>query len=87
MKTAAVILLCFLFVALASAGKTAVRVAHASPDAPNVDVYVNGTLAFSDLAFKDITNYAFVPADYYNIVVVPAGASSPVVINATVYFE
>ena len=38
-----------------------VRVAHASPDAPNVDVWVNGAVAISDLAFGDVTDYLLVP--------------------------
>ncbi len=58
-----------------------IRVIHASPDAPAVDVLVDGAPAFSDLAFKDITGYATVPADWYEIEVVPAGATAPVVID------
>lgn len=59
-----------------------VRVIHASPDAPNVDVLVNGNAAFTDVAFKEVTEYANVPAATYDIEVVPAGESAPVVIDA-----
>ncbi|MGD8735495.1 MAG: DUF4397 domain-containing protein, partial [Anaerolineae bacterium] len=35
-----------------------VRVVHASPDAPAVDVWVNGAVAFSNAPFEGITDYA-----------------------------
>ncbi|KMM38978.1 DUF4397 domain-containing protein [Guptibacillus hwajinpoensis] len=35
-----------------------VRVIHASPDAPSVDVYVDGKPAFKGASFKDVTDYA-----------------------------
>ena len=67
-----------------SAGTAQVRVAHLSPDAPAVDVFVNGTRAVSGAAFQDVTGYLQVPAGSVNIRVTPAGATSPVVIDATV---
>ncbi len=67
-----------------SAGTAQVRVAHLSPDAPAVDVFVNGTRAVSGAAFRDVTGYLPVPAGSVNIRVTPAGATSPVVIDATV---
>jgi hypothetical protein len=67
-----------------SAGTASVRVAHLSPDAPPVDVFVNGTRAVSGAAFQDVTGYLSVPAGSVNIRVTPAGATSPVVIDATV---
>ena len=59
-----------------------VRVAHASPDAPAVDVLVNDSAAFSNLTFAGVTAYANLLADTYNIKVVPTGATTPVVIEA-----
>jgi MYXO-CTERM domain-containing protein len=59
-----------------------VRVVHASPDAPNVDVLVNNGLAFSNLPFASATTYASLPAGMYNFKVVPAGLPGPAVINA-----
>ncbi len=35
-----------------------VRVIHASPDAPSVDIYVDGKAAFKGAAYKDVTDYA-----------------------------
>ncbi|TVQ60557.1 MAG: DUF4397 domain-containing protein [Phycisphaerales bacterium] len=64
-----------------------VRVVHASPDAPNVDVLVNGGIAFSNLPFTGVTGYATLPSDNYNFQVVPAGAAAPVVIDADAFLE
>lgn len=66
----------------ANTGNARVRVVHASPDAPPVDVWVNGSPAFTNVAFETITTFAGVPAGTYNVKVVPAGATSPVVIEA-----
>lgn len=61
-----------------------VRVVHASPDAPDVDVRVDGGLAFADIAFEDFTDYASLPPGTYNVKVEPAGAggAGPFVIDA-----
>ncbi|MGQ9649514.1 MAG: DUF4397 domain-containing protein [Phycisphaerae bacterium] len=50
------------------------RVVHASPDAPAVDVCANGAVAFSNAVFADATAYASVPAGTYAVRVVPTGA-------------
>ncbi len=44
-----------------------VRVVHASPDAPAVDVWVEGSVALSDVSFKEITDYAELDAGTYNV--------------------
>lgn len=64
-----------------------VRVVHASPDAPAVDVLVNGNAAFTDLAFKEISSYAALDAGSYSVAVVPTGATTPQVISATLTLE
>ena len=66
----------------ANAMPARVRVAHASPDAPAVDVLVNDAVALSNITFKEITDYAELPAGTYNVKVVPTGATEPVVIEA-----
>jgi hypothetical protein len=65
-----------------AANHARVRVVHASPDAPAVDVWVNDGVAFSNAPFKGITNYAALDAGTYNVKVVPTGATEPVVIEA-----
>lgn len=69
--------------ALAADGKAMVRVVHASPDAPAVDVWVNGSVAFSNAPFKGITSYAALDAGSYKVQVSPTGATTPIVIDAT----
>ena len=67
-------------------GGARVRVVHGSPDAPAVDVRVNGGLVFANLPFESITDYVEVPAGAYNVKVEPAGAggAGPFVIDADV---
>lgn len=55
-----------------------VRVGHFSTDAPNVDVLVNGEIAFEDLAFEQVTEYAELPAGNHDIAVTPHGSEDPV---------
>ncbi len=58
----------------AQEGDARVRVLHASPDAPAVDIYVDGGEAISNLAFGEITDYVPLPAGDYQVEVFPAGA-------------
>jgi len=64
-----------------------VRVVHASPDAPAVDVLVNGNVAFSNAPFKGITQYASLAAGTYDVKVVPTGATEPAVISANLTLD
>ena len=50
-----------------------VRVIHASPDAPAVDIWVDGQAALRGVAFPAISDYLDVPAGAHKIVVAPAG--------------
>jgi hypothetical protein len=77
----------FLALAVALGGASAadnarVRVIHASPDAPAVDVYANGARVLSNVPFKASSGYLSVPAGSYTFQVYPAGsgpaAASPV---------
>jgi hypothetical protein len=65
------------------ANQAGLRVVHASPDAPAVDVWLDGSLAISNLAFGEASDYANLPAGEYDVVVVPAGEEEPRVIEAT----
>ena len=68
--------------ALADAHESRVRVVHASPDAPAVDVWVNGAVVFSNAPFTGITDYAKLEPGNYDVQVTPTGATEPVVIDA-----
>jgi hypothetical protein len=61
-----------------------VRVIHASPDAPAVDIWVNGEVALSNVPFAAISDYLALDGGSYNVQVSPAGATEPIVIDADV---
>ena len=74
-------------VAPAFAADTArVRVVHASPDAPAVDVYLDGTKvdALTNVPFGAISDYLTVPAGDHTVEVFPTGTSQTAVIDASV---
>jgi hypothetical protein len=62
-----------------------VRVAHFSPDAPAVDIYVDGDKVLSGVEYPTVSEYLQLPAGSYDLAVRPAGAaaSSDPVIEAT----
>jgi len=65
-----------------------VRVIHASPDAPAVDIWVNGFVAVEGLEFGDATDWIALPAGSYDVAVAPAGAdAADAVIEATLDLE
>lgn len=73
-----------------SATPSQVRVLHASPDAPAVDVYFDGNLQVKDAKYKDISNYLDLLPGEYRVQIVPAGktlAEGPVVIDTTLNVE
>jgi hypothetical protein len=57
-----------------AAGTSQVRVVHASPDAPAVDVMVDGARAIANLAYGESVGYVDLPAGSHEVAVVPAGA-------------
>jgi hypothetical protein len=63
-----------------------VRVVHASPDAPNVDVWVDGETVLTDVPFTAVSDYLALPAGTYNIQVTATGDTTPV-IEADLTFE
>src|SRR4051794_31467248 len=60
---------------MAQAAQSWIRVMHDSPDAPNVDVYVDGTSVIKNVAYSTISNYQAVAAGQHRVQVVPAGKS------------
>jgi len=53
--------------ALAQSGNGRVRVVHASPDAPAVDIYVNGGKVLENLPFREYSEYLALPAGSYSV--------------------
>jgi hypothetical protein len=64
-----------------------VRVIHASPDAPAVDVYVDGTQVLADVPYPAFSGYLPVPPGTYNVVVTPAGNPGVNVIDVDLTVE
>ncbi len=67
-----------------------VRILHGSPDAPPIDVVLNGVRVFGNLPFGLSSPYLTVPVGENQIQIIGSGGSledSPVVIDATLPFE
>ncbi|WP_243645276.1 DUF4397 domain-containing protein [Natrarchaeobius chitinivorans] len=61
------------------------RVAHLSPDAPNVDIYVDGERVREGIPYGTVTDYRDLPPGTYTVQVVPAGEDpSEAVLEETV---
>ena len=72
---------------VASAADTAkVRVLHASPDAPAVDVYLDDTIvgALTNVPFGTISGYLEIPAGDHDVKVYATGSTTDPVIDADV---
>ncbi|MXR40228.1 DUF4397 domain-containing protein [Halobaculum sp. WSA2] len=54
------------------------RIAHASPDAPAVDVLVDGAVAVEGLEFRQVTDYLELPAGEYEVAVNVSGTDTTV---------
>src|SRR5829696_3983529 len=68
-----------------AAGDARVNIVHASPDAPAVDVYVDGTAAVENLAFGAAAGWVALPAGEHQVQVAPTGeAADAAVIDANV---
>lgn len=64
--------------------KSYIRLLHASPGAPAVDVYANDKKISSNLAYKQFTKYFSIPSGQYNITVYPAGRKDKPVLRRNV---
>ena len=61
--------------ALAQPAQSWMRVMHDSPDAPNVDVYVDGAPVLENVGYATTSNYHAVPSGQHRVQVAPAGTS------------
>src|SRR5690349_6229389 len=59
--------------ASAQSGMARVRVVHASPDAPAVDVFVDGKAVLTNVGFTAVSDYLMVPAGPHKLAVAPSG--------------
>jgi len=62
--------------AMAQATQSWIRVMHDSPDAPNVDVFVDGAPVFENVPYSTTTSYQALAPGQHRVQVTPAGKSS-----------
>ncbi|MCP1123641.1 DUF4397 domain-containing protein [Bacillus sp. 3103sda1] len=55
-----------------------VRILHASPDAPTVDIVINGQKVVKNISFKQHSPYLSLTQGQYRIDIVPAGDETPI---------
>jgi hypothetical protein len=70
-----------------AAGTASLRVAHLSPNAPNVDVYVDGSAVLEDVAFGTVSGYLDAPAGDREVEITAAGDADTVVFSGAVPVE
>jgi|GEM_PF-1673350 len=63
------------------------RVMHASPDAPEMDVVVDGAVMATDLRMGDISEYVSLPGGAHNVQFVPAGTDGPALLSTEMTLE
>mgnify|MGYP006275304597 FL=1 len=56
-----------------------IRVAHLSPDAPNVDVYVAGDAVLEDVPYRTVSDYLDIQSGTYQVMITAAGDMDTVV--------
>jgi hypothetical protein len=61
-----------------------IRLFHASPGAPAVDIYANGNLIVKNLSYKELSPYLPTSSGSYNVRVYPSGQTANPVINTNV---
>ncbi|OPZ85349.1 MAG: hypothetical protein BWY74_03941 [Firmicutes bacterium ADurb.Bin419] len=61
-----------------------IRLMHASPNAPAVDVYANGSPIARNLGYRQFTEYFAIPGGNYNIVVYPSGQTTNPVLSTNI---
>ncbi|MEF8851819.1 MAG: DUF4397 domain-containing protein [Haloarculaceae archaeon] len=68
-------------------GTASVRVAHFSPNAPNVDVYLDGSAVLEDVPFRAVSGYLEVPAGPHTVGITAAGDPDTVAFEGEVTVE
>ncbi|WP_256392590.1 DUF4397 domain-containing protein [Natronoarchaeum rubrum] len=60
------------------------RAAHMSPDAPNVDVYVDGDAALEDVPYRAVSEYLELATGSHDVMITAAGDQDTVVFDETI---
>ena len=72
---------------VSAAGSAKVRVLHGSPDAPAVDIAVDGTKVLTAVPFGVISDYLTVPAGAHHVQVFATGTTTGAVIDANLTLD
>jgi hypothetical protein len=56
-----------------------IRIGHFSPDAPNVNVMIDGDLALEDVPFRTLSDYMEIEAGSLDLAIVPVGGDDAVI--------
>ncbi len=67
--------------AVPALGRGKVRFINASPRTSALDIYANGTLAFTKMTYKKVSNYIELPAGIYDFKMTATGAPSSVLVD------
>lgn len=86
LATSALAMVALALPVAADSHTASVRVVHASPDAPNIDVWVDGEVALTDVPFTAVSDYLSLPAAAHQVQVTATGSPDPV-IDATLTLE
>lgn len=58
--------------------ESSVRIGHCVPDAPDVDIRVDGEIAFEQIGFSDVTDYASLSSGRHEVSISAHGETDPV---------
>lgn len=79
---------CVVALGIGAEGDACVNVLHLSPDAPAVDIWINGEKAIENLAFAAMSGWVALPAGEHQVTVTPHGmGADAAVIDAAVTLE
>ncbi|HLU35393.1 MAG TPA: DUF4397 domain-containing protein [Thermomicrobiales bacterium] len=79
---------CAVVLGIGAESDSCVNILHASPDAPAVDIWVNGDVALSGVEFGAFSGWLALPAGEYRVQVTPAGqGADTAVIDATLTLD
>jgi len=67
--------------------EAAIRVAHFSPDAPNVDIYIDGEQVLADVPYGTVSQYLAVEPGTYTVTITAAGDPETVAFEGEVVVE
>ncbi|WP_035294232.1 DUF4397 domain-containing protein [Clostridium sp. KNHs214] len=64
-----------------------VRILHASPDTPAVDIYLDNALIAKNLSYKNFTEYLSIPTGLHNLMVFPASNKKTPITNTNIFIS